>query len=57
MGSPIDSWDGVEAYFTGAHSPLITGLILLVSVALVALAVVSAAKHEREAYSRNGGGN
>ena len=41
MGSPISSWEGVQAYFTSASSP---GLLMF-WVALVAVAVIGAVVH------------
>lgn len=51
-GSPISAWDGVEAYFTFADSPLLIGLFLLL-VALVVIGVIThSAKHESKAFKR-----
>ncbi|MEM7522859.1 MAG: hypothetical protein AAF360_03690 [Pseudomonadota bacterium] len=49
MGSPIDSWEGAEAIFTGAGgaSPMI---FLIISVALCVGLIVHGAIHEEKAY-------
>ncbi|MEM1160059.1 MAG: hypothetical protein AAGJ28_03935 [Pseudomonadota bacterium] len=52
MGSPIDSWDGATAVFTGAggSSPMI---ILIISVVLCIALVVQGAIHEEHAYNKS----
>lgn len=52
MGSPIESWEGAEAYFTFADSPLMLGIILTVAVAVTVGVIVSAALHENKSYAR-----
>ena len=49
MGSPIETWEGAAAYFTGAGgaSP---GVILLVSVVVCFGAIVYGAYHEQKSY-------
>lgn len=51
MGSPIESWDGAAAYFTGAGgaSPL---LLLLAAAAFCVGAIAYGARHESESYAR-----
>lgn len=51
MGSPITSWDGAEAYFTGAGgaSP---ALLLILSVIATFAAIWYGAKHETHSYER-----
>jgi len=51
MGSPITSWDGAEAYFTGAGgaSP---GLFLALAVIACVAALIYGARHESESYER-----
>ncbi|MFN3537389.1 MAG: hypothetical protein ACK4Y4_08095 [Brevundimonas sp.] len=51
MGSPITSWDGAEAVFTGAGSAM-PGLFLILSIAMVLGALWWGARHESEAYER-----
>ena len=51
MGSPIQSWEGVEAYFTFADSPFMIGLILIISIVATVGAIVSTIKHENESYA------
>ena len=50
MGSPIDSWEGVEAYFTFADKPAVVGLILVVSIVVCIGVIASTFKHEGESY-------
>lgn len=54
MGSPIEVWEGAEAYFTGAGGsmPLIWFLVALVVVAAVN---VSAFFHENKSYKDHRG--
>ena len=49
MGSPIDSWEGAGAVFTGAGgaSP---GLILILAIVAVVGAIVIGAIHEEKAH-------
>ena len=52
MGSPIESWEGATAYFTGAGgaSP---GIILFLSIALCIGLIVHGAIHEEHAYDKS----
>lgn len=52
MGSPISTWEGAAAYFTGAGgaSP---GIILLISVVVCFGAIVYGAIHEEHSYSKH----
>ena len=52
MGSPIDSWEGAAAYFTGAGgaSPAI---ILFLSVALCVGCIVYGAMSEEKSYKKH----
>lgn len=52
MGSPIASWDGAEAYFTGfgGYTP---ALFLIAAIAFTIGAIVYGSKHESEAYERS----
>lgn len=50
MSSPIESWEGAEAYFTFADSPAVLVAILVVAVVVVIGAIVATAKHENESY-------
>jgi hypothetical protein len=49
-GSPIESWDGVEAYFTFADNPTMISIILILSVVCCFGAIVYGGMHEAEAY-------
>lgn len=51
MGSPITSWEGAEAVFTGAGGAM-PGLFLLLSVVAVVGALWWGARHETEAYEK-----
>lgn len=51
MGSPISSWEGAEAYFTGAGGGSPTLLLVLAVVATV-VAIVLGARHESHSYSK-----
>lgn len=51
MGSPIETWDGATAYFTGAGG-VTPGLFLLLSAAFVVGALIYGAKHETHSYER-----
>ena len=51
MGSPIETWEGATAYFTGAGG-ITPGLSLFLSVALCIGAIAYGAKHESESYER-----
>ena len=52
MGSPITTWEGAEAYFTGfgGFSPTI---MLIAAIAFTIGAIVYGSKHETEAYERS----
>lgn len=50
MGSPIDTWEGATAIFTGAHSGLSIAVFLIIAVVLTVLPLLDSAKHETEAY-------
>lgn len=52
MGSPIASWDGAEAYFTGFGSYSST-FFLIAAIAFTIGAIVYGSKHETEAYERS----
>lgn len=51
MGSPITSWDGAEAVFTG-YGTAMPALILAVAIVATVAAIVYGAKHESESYAR-----
>ncbi len=53
MGSPIDTWEGATAVFTGAHSSFSIAVSLLVMVALCVAPIVSSAGHEKEQYNKH----
>jgi hypothetical protein len=51
MGSPITSWDGAAAYFTGAGGAT-PALFLILSVLFTIGAIWYGAKHETHSYER-----
>jgi hypothetical protein len=51
-GSPIEAWEGAEAYFTFADSPVTLGIILVISVVVTAMVIVSAVRHENDCYAK-----
>ncbi|MBY6004538.1 hypothetical protein KUV62_11495 [Salipiger bermudensis] len=51
--SPIESWEGAEAYFTFADKPAIMMLFLLLAVAITAGTIIIAAVHEKHAYNNH----
>ena len=53
MGSPIDTWEGATAVFTGAHSTLSIALSLLVMLVLCVAPIVYTAGHERDQYNKH----
>ena len=52
MGSPIESWEGAEAYFTSAQSSGMTGLFLLAAVAIVVGVIAVTVVHENKSFAR-----
>lgn len=53
MGSPIDTWEGATAIFTGASSSFSIGFFLLIAVVLTVLPLLDSAKHENAAYKKD----
>ena len=51
MGSPIESWEGAEAYFTFASSPGLTGLFLFAAVAVVVGVIAITMNHEKKSFA------
>jgi len=51
-GSPVTDWEGVEAYYTFADSPLMITIFLILTVAVVVGVIAQSAKHENEAFKR-----
>lgn len=52
MGSPIDSWEGAEAYFTGAGG--VTPMIFLILSLVVCVgAIYFGAVQEEKAYKKH----
>jgi hypothetical protein len=47
MGSPIKSWEGVTAYFTGADSPGTLKVIFVLMLVVTAFVIVNAMRHEK----------
>ncbi|MEM7683913.1 MAG: hypothetical protein AAF293_03750 [Pseudomonadota bacterium] len=52
MGSPIDTWEGAEAIYTGAGGFTPT-LFLILGVVLCVALIVHGARHEEEAYKEH----
>lgn len=52
MGSPIDSWEGAAAYFTGAGGASPT-IILLIAVAVCFGCIVLGAMSEEKSYGKH----
>jgi hypothetical protein len=48
--SPITSWEGAEAYFTFAESPVAMGIILTLAIAATVGAVVATIHHENKTF-------
>ena len=51
MGSPIETWDGATAIFTGAGGAT-PGIFLLLAVVACFGAIVLAAIHEEHVYAK-----
>lgn len=51
--SPIDSWEGAEAYFTFADKPGMMAIILILSVVVTFGTIILAAVHEKHIYSKH----
>jgi len=52
MGSPIESWEGATAYFTGAGGSTPT-IILIIAIALCVGLIVQGAFHEEHQYEKH----
>lgn len=52
MISPIEKWDGAEAYFTFANSPTLLYGVLIASAVFVVFAILYDATHEAGAYKK-----
>lgn len=50
--SPIDNWEGAEAYFTFADKPVVLGLILTVAVVVTLGCIIATAVHESASYRK-----
>ena len=50
MGSPLEVWEGAEAYFTFADSPVMMGILLVLAVGVSIASIVVVSKHEAECY-------
>jgi hypothetical protein len=48
MGSPIKSWEGVTAYFTGADSPGTLKVIFVLMLLVTVLVIVNSMRHEKQ---------
>ena len=51
MGSPIESWEGAEAYFTFADSAGLTSLFLVAAVAIVIGVIAVTMNHEKKSFA------
>lgn len=51
MGSPIETWDGAAAYFTGAGG-VTPVLFLVLALAVCVGALIHGARHENESYEK-----
>ncbi|MEM7270244.1 MAG: hypothetical protein AAF401_13475 [Pseudomonadota bacterium] len=52
MGSPIDTWEGAEAYFTGAGGASPTILLILAVIACIG-AIVYGTMEEEKSYKKH----
>ena len=52
MGSPIETWEGATAYFTGAGG-FTPSLFLFLAIALCVALIVQGAIHEEAAYKKH----
>ncbi len=50
--SPIDSWDGATAVFTGAGSTALQVLFVLIAFAMLVGFLAKMVLHERQAYAQ-----
>lgn len=50
--SPITTWEGAEAYFTYADSPMMIGFWLILAIALTVFPIISMIKHETESSKK-----
>ncbi len=48
--SPITTWEGAEAYFTFADSPVAMMIILSLAVAATVGTIIASIKHENDTY-------
>lgn len=53
MGSPITSWENVEAYFTGYGGGSV-GVMFALAVAACVVAIWLGHRHESHSYSKTG---
>ena len=53
MGSPIESWEGAAAVFTGASSSFSIGLFLIIAIVLTVAPVIHAAWHETDLFNKH----
>lgn len=50
--SPIETWEGAEAYFTFADNPAVMMLILAAAVAVTIGVIAFTFKHENASYEK-----
>jgi hypothetical protein len=53
MGSPITSWEGAAAIFTGADSAIGITFWLVLAVVLTIVPIVETAQHETKLYRKH----
>ena len=53
MGSPIESWEGAAAVFTGAGSSFSIWLCLGIAAVLTLAPIIYTATHENDIYKKN----
>jgi hypothetical protein len=51
-GSPIATWEGAEAFFTFADSPVLIVVFLLLTLLVTCGVIAHSAKHETAAFKR-----
>ncbi|MCG8359331.1 MAG: hypothetical protein MI920_27515 [Kiloniellales bacterium] len=53
MGSPIDSFEGATAIFTGAHSSVSLIVCFLLALAVCIAPIIQTTLHENEKYKEH----
>lgn len=52
-GSPLNSWEGVEAYFTFADKPAVIAFSLILAVLVTVAVIVKTFSHEKHSYAQS----